>query len=164
MRIAPRPLQYASLVVRRFGGAAVAIWRSPRLSHAAGGSLSPFSLAWDARLRTASRLSRYPDHWRRQSGRPCHPLPGFQGCSSGIAVSASRLGAHGNTHGTETRKWRARSSPPRVLNVRDDASHFYFLLPSEKVGCHPAPFWLGAAATTLTFFFLGFLGSRLLLC
>jgi hypothetical protein len=54
--------------------------------------------------------------------------------------------------------------PSRVLNVRDDASHFYFLLPSAKVGCHPAPFWLGAAATTLIFFFLGFLGSRLLLC
>jgi hypothetical protein len=44
------------------------------------------------------------------------------------------------------------------------ASHFYFLLPSAKVGCHPAPFWLGAAAMTLTFFFLGFLASRLLLC
>jgi small subunit ribosomal protein S21 len=25
----------------------------------------------------------------------------------------------------------------------DDASHFYFLLPSAKVGCHPASFWLG---------------------
>ena len=45
-----------------------------------------------------------------------------------------------------------------------DASHFYFLLPSAKVGCHPAPFWLGAAAMTLIFFFLGFLGSRLLFC
>jgi hypothetical protein len=46
----------------------------------------------------------------------------------------------------------------------DDASHFYFVLPSAKVGCHPAPFWLGAAAMTLIFFFLGFLASRLLLC
>src|ERR1700752_3245418 len=49
-------------------------------------------------------------------------------------------------------------------NASDDASHFYFLLPSAKVGCHPAPFWLGAAAMTLIFFFLGFLTSRLLLC
>jgi hypothetical protein len=49
-------------------------------------------------------------------------------------------------------------------NASDDASHFYFLLPSAKVGCHPAPFWLGAAAMTLIFFFLGFLASRLLLC
>jgi hypothetical protein len=43
-------------------------------------------------------------------------------------------------------------------NASDDASHFYFLLPSAKVGCHPAPFWLGAAAMTLIFFFFGFLG------
>jgi hypothetical protein len=49
-------------------------------------------------------------------------------------------------------------------NASDDASHFYFLLPSAKVGCHPAPFWLGVAAMTLIFFFLGFLASRLLLC
>src|ERR1700751_74748 len=49
-------------------------------------------------------------------------------------------------------------------NASDDASHFYFLLPSAKVGCHPAPFWLGAAAMTLIFFFLGFLASRLLFC
>src|SRR5262245_50845055 len=46
----------------------------------------------------------------------------------------------------------------------DLASHFYFFLPSAKVGCHPAAFWLGAAAMTLIFFFLGFLASRLLLC
>jgi hypothetical protein len=39
-------------------------------------------------------------------------------------------------------------------NASDDAGHFYFLLPSAKVGCHPAPFWLGAAA----------MNSRLLLC
>src|SRR5246500_5221972 len=49
-------------------------------------------------------------------------------------------------------------------SVEIQASHFYFFLPSAKVGCHPAPFWLGAAAMTLTFFFLGFLASRLLLC
>ena len=49
-------------------------------------------------------------------------------------------------------------------SASDDASHFYFLLPSAKVGCHPVPFWLGAAAMTLIFFFLGFLASRLLLC
>jgi hypothetical protein len=42
-------------------------------------------------------------------------------------------------------------------NASDDASHFYFLLSSAKVGCHPAPFWLGAAAMTLIFFLFGFL-------
>src|SRR5437773_11328714 len=40
----------------------------------------------------------------------------------------------------------------------------YFFLPVPKVGCQPAPFWLGAAAITLIFSFLGFLASRLLLC
>jgi hypothetical protein len=50
------------------------------------------------------------------------------------------------------------------LDTASDDSHLYFLLPSAKVGCDPAPFWLGAAAMTLIFFFLGFLGSRLLLC
>jgi hypothetical protein len=42
-------------------------------------------------------------------------------------------------------------------NASDPVSHFYFFLPSAKAGCHPAPFWLGAAAMTLIFFFLGFL-------
>jgi hypothetical protein len=37
----------------------------------------------------------------------------------------------------------------------------YFFLPGEKVGCHVAVFWLGAAAMTLIFSFLGFLVSRL---
>ena len=40
----------------------------------------------------------------------------------------------------------------------------YFFLPEPKFGCQPAPFWLGAAAITLIFCFLGFLASRLLLC
>ena len=40
----------------------------------------------------------------------------------------------------------------------------YFFLPEPKVGRQPAPFWLGAAAITLIFSFLGFLASRLLLC
>jgi hypothetical protein len=37
-------------------------------------------------------------------------------------------------------------------------------LPDPKLGCQPAvaPFWLGAAAMTLTFSFFGFLDSRLL--
>jgi hypothetical protein len=37
----------------------------------------------------------------------------------------------------------------------------YFFLPDEKVGCQVAVFWLGAAAMTLIFSFLGFLVSRL---
>src|SRR5258706_8736702 len=44
-----------------------------------------------------------------------------------------------------------------------DVSHLrhYFFLPEAKVGCHPAVFWLGAAAIVLIFSFLGFLDSRL---
>jgi hypothetical protein len=40
----------------------------------------------------------------------------------------------------------------------------YFFLPEPKVGCHPAAFWLGAAAIVLIFSFLGFLDSRLPFC
>jgi hypothetical protein len=40
----------------------------------------------------------------------------------------------------------------------------YFFLPEPKVGCHPAVFWLGAAAMVLIFSFFGFLASRLLFC
>src|SRR5258708_30051905 len=40
----------------------------------------------------------------------------------------------------------------------------YFFLPEPKVGCHPAVFWLGAAAMVLIFSFLGFLVSRLPFC
>ena len=38
-------------------------------------------------------------------------------------------------------------------NASDDAS--YFFLPEAKVGCHAEAFWLGAAAITLIFSFLG---------
>src|ERR1700759_294610 len=38
----------------------------------------------------------------------------------------------------------------------------YFFFP--KLGCHPAVFWLGAAAIVLIFSFLGFLDSRLPFC
>src|SRR6266511_4965687 len=48
---------------------------------------------------------------------------------------------------------------PRSRGIRH-----YFFLPEPKFGCQPAPFWLGAAAITLIFSFLGFLVSRLLLC
>jgi hypothetical protein len=41
---------------------------------------------------------------------------------------------------------------------------YYFFLPEAKLGCHPAVFWLGAAAIVLIFCFLGFLVSRLPLC
>jgi hypothetical protein len=40
----------------------------------------------------------------------------------------------------------------------------YFFFPEAKLGCHPAVFWLGAAAIVLIFCFLGFLVSRLPLC
>src|SRR5271167_4295842 len=41
---------------------------------------------------------------------------------------------------------------------------YYFFLPVPKLGCHPAVFWLGAAAIVLIFSFLGFLDSRLPFC
>src|SRR4051795_13090293 len=44
------------------------------------------------------------------------------------------------------------------------STRHYFFLPELRVGCHPAVFWLGAAAITLIFSFLGFLASRLPLC
>ena len=47
-------------------------------------------------------------------------------------------------------------------NASDDSS--YFFLPEAKVGCHAEAFWLGAAAITLIFSFLGFLASRFPLC
>src|SRR5690242_9707493 len=51
------------------------------------------------------------------------------------------------------------------MSTRPDSGiRHYFFLPEPKVGCQPAPFWLGAAAITLIFSFLGFLASRLLLC
>jgi hypothetical protein len=40
----------------------------------------------------------------------------------------------------------------------------YFFLLEPKLGCHPAAFWLGAAAIVLIFSFLGFLDSRLPFC
>jgi hypothetical protein len=40
----------------------------------------------------------------------------------------------------------------------------YFFLPDATPGCHPAAFWLGAAAIVLIFSFLGFLASRFPLC
>jgi hypothetical protein len=40
----------------------------------------------------------------------------------------------------------------------------YFFFPEPKLGCHPAVFWLGAAAMVLIFSFLGFLDSRLPFC
>ena len=45
-----------------------------------------------------------------------------------------------------------------------EPSRYYFFLPEPKAGCHPAVFWLGAAAIVLIFSFLGFLASRLLFC
>ena len=77
--------------------------------------------------------------------------------------------------------WRARQGKPssarryltllskrcagrKMRSVRSRTIEHYFFLPEPKVGCQPAPFWLGAAAITLIFSFLGFLVSRLPLC
>ena len=40
----------------------------------------------------------------------------------------------------------------------------HFFLSEPKFGCHPAVFWLGAAAIVLIFSFLGFFDSRFPLC
>ena len=47
---------------------------------------------------------------------------------------------------------------------RHPSGRHYFFFPEPKVGCQPPVFWLGAAAITLIFSFLGFLASRLPLC
>jgi hypothetical protein len=57
----------------------------------------------------------------------------------------------------------------RSNGLPDNAERFqpfrrYFFLPDAKLGCHPAVFWLGAAAIVLIFSFLGFLASRLPFC
>jgi hypothetical protein len=55
-------------------------------------------------------------------------------------------------------------SPDKTLQMLTVAMRHYFFLPEPKDGCHPAVFWLGAAAIVLIFSFLGFLDSRLPLC
>jgi hypothetical protein len=57
----------------------------------------------------------------------------------------------------------------RSSGLSDDVRRFqplrrYFFLPDAKLGCHPAVFWLGAAAIVLIFSFFGFLASRLPFC
>ena len=51
-----------------------------------------------------------------------------------------------------------------VTSDADVIRRCYFFLPEAKLGCHPAVFWLGAAAIVLIFSFLGFLDSRLPFC
>jgi hypothetical protein len=53
---------------------------------------------------------------------------------------------------------------PNSLARSRTISFGYFFLSDPKLGCHPADFWLGAAAMTLIFSFLGFLLSRLPFC
>ena len=83
-----------------------------------------------------------------------------------------RTGAR-ERHIAEPGQQPANTRPPRLSMLpkgsemgqprpTDICQHFF--LPEPKVGCQPAPFWLGAAAITLIFSFLGFLVSRLLLC
>jgi hypothetical protein len=53
-----------------------------------------------------------------------------------------------------------RHGPPSGGSIDEH----YFFLPDPKVGCHPAVFWLGAAAIVLIFSFLGFFDSRFPFC
>jgi hypothetical protein len=65
---------------------------------------------------------------------------------------------------------RSTTGAPAIKGVRPKARRMltsaarYFFLPEPKVGCHPAVFWLGAAAMVLIFSFFGFLVSRLPFC
>ena len=55
---------------------------------------------------------------------------------------------------------RDQAAVPTIHQIKAS----YFFLPEAKLGCRAEVFWLGAAAITLIFSFLGFLASRLLLC
>src|SRR5665213_1394230 len=73
-----------------------------------------------------------------------------------------------NPHGEEPAQRASRTTRPREarLAIRPGCAliRHYFFLPEPNVGCHPAVFWLGAAAMVLIFSFLGFLASRLPFC
>jgi hypothetical protein len=60
--------------------------------------------------------------------------------------------------------FHANSFKPAACQERPAAPCHYFFLPEPKLGCHPAVFWLGAAAIVLIFSFLGFRASRLPFC
>src|SRR3954453_7608749 len=72
-----------------------------------------------------------------------------------VADGSGRCRGAGGGHGGRRAENGVR--PLRGIN-------HYFFLPEPKVGCQPAVFWLGAAAMTLIFSFLGFLDSRLPFC
>src|SRR3954468_20169941 len=77
----------------------------------------------------------------------------------GSIAAGTAAGQYAAPHRLNVAEGFGNDGPPRPRGVRH-----YFFLPEPKVGCQPAPFWLGAAAMTLIFSFLGFLVSRLLLC
>ena len=60
--------------------------------------------------------------------------------------------------------FHANSLNADTLSGSDLQPCHYFFLPEPKLGCHPAVFWLGAAAIVLIFSFFGFLASRLPFC
>ncbi len=51
-----------------------------------------------------------------------------------------------------------------IRQLMRQPSRYYFFLLEPKAGCHAPAFMLGAAASVLTFSFLGFLASRLPFC
>jgi hypothetical protein len=65
-------------------------------------------------------------------------------------------------HFAERNAFNALRPTARQMPVLSSVRYFFF--PDAKPGCHPAVFWLGAAAMVLIFCFLGFLVSRLPLC
>ena len=58
---------------------------------------------------------------------------------------------------------RSRSWCP-VSGVESVGTNYFFLVATEKSGCHVTILRLGAAAMTFGFSFFGFLASRLPLC
>lgn len=95
------------------------------------------------------------------SSHSCHynkPYPRTQ-ASQQLANQYHRSCSSG---GNALLRTRSNASVQRIVLRR--RGRCYFFLPDAKPGCHPAAFWLGAAAIVLIFSFLGFLASRLPFC
>jgi hypothetical protein len=115
---------------------------------------------------------------RQYDERYFHPISFAGGITQPIA--AIRTACIHEAQAAPTKQWPNQRRPIMEtcgnvpLRTRSNASvqrvalrrrlRCYFFLPDAKPGCHPAAFWLGAAAIVLIFSFLGFLASRLLRC
>jgi hypothetical protein len=87
------------------------------------------------------------------------------GCAArGSRPNGSRIRAELTSGATAAGKSARTAADRRCDRIRGNRSltddRRYFFFPEAKPGCQPAAFWLGAAAMTLIFSFLGFLVSR----